>query len=356
MSDEKIQQRKADHLRIIAGEQVESGRTTLLECVNLVHQALPELDLKQIDTSTGFFGKRLELPLMITSMTGGTERAGELNRGLARVAAGCGVAFATGSMRVLFRYPERLSDFAVRKEIPDGVLLGNIGGQQLVEYSVGGVIELTEKIEADGICVHLNPAHELAQDEGDTEFAGVLDAIGELTGALPGRVLVKEVGCGMSPQVVTALLDRNVSYIDVAGRGGTSWPKVESYRQDAAPADTTGGVLSEWGVPTAVGVAVANEMRREGTVVIASGGIRSGLDIARAIALGADLAGVAKPILDAFENGGETTVIEYINRLGRDLKAAMLLSGCADIAALRQARAVVTGELKDWLEQLRIDG
>ncbi len=349
MGDDSILKRKADHLRIVAEEDVEHRGTTLLECVQLIPEALPELALDEIDTQVEFFGKRLSAPLMITSMTGGAERGGELNRALARAAAGAGIAFAVGSQRVLLGHPDRLPEFAVRAAIPDGVLLGNIGAQQLREHPPARIAELVSMIDGDGICVHLNAAHELAQVDGDRDFRGLRELIAQLNEQLDGRVLVKETGAGISSTTVRLLAGRGISFIDVAGAGGTSWPKVESYRAGADLARVIGETFSDWGMPTAACIIGARRRARYDTCIVGSGGIVTGLDAARAIACGANLAGVARAVLLAYLADGAAGAGAFLARLTHELKVAMLLIGCRDLAALREAPRVYTGALRDWL-------
>lgn len=349
MGDDTIQRRKADHLRVVSQDDVLHSCGNMLDCVQLVHNALPELALNQIDTEVEFFGKTLALPLMITSMTGGEKRGAELNRTLARVAGEANIAFAVGSQRVMLKHPERAADFSVRDEIPGGVLLANIGGQQLLEYDIERIDWLVYEIGADGICVHLNPAHELAQPEGDRDFRGVLAAIKELCAAMHGRVLVKEVGHGLSPDVVEKLHEAGVRRFDVAGAGGTSWTKVEARRAANDSDARTGDVLGDWGIPTAAAVIAARDVAPDATIV-ASGGINTGLDMARAIAIGADLCGVARPMLLAFERGGADACRELTRQLRYELKCAMLLTGSRDIAALKCASRVYTNKLAEWLK------
>jgi len=352
MVDDGIQQRKADHVRIVLSEDVGHAGSNMLECVQLLHNALPELALSEIDTGCEFFSKQLSAPLMITSMTGGGERTGELNHSLARAAGRAGIAFSVGSQRVLLEHPERLDDFAVRSEIKDGVLLGNIGAQQLVEYDVARVVELTEMIQADGMCVHLNPAHELAQREGDRDFRGQLAAIAQLVDKMDGRVLVKETGAGMSPGVASRLWQAGVRYLDVAGAGGTSWTKVERHRKGDHLSKAIAWVFGDWGIPTAAAVLGVRRACGDGPCIIGSGGMWSGLDAARAIACGADLAGYAQAALRA-PTGGESQEPDlYLEKVIHELKTAMLLTGCRNLAALRQAPRVYTGALRDWLSNV----
>jgi isopentenyl-diphosphate Delta-isomerase len=356
MPDSPIIRRKGEHLQIVLEQDVQHPHSTLLECVQLMHRALPELDLAQAGLGADFFGKRLAAPLMITGMTGGAELAGKLNRGLAQVAARAGIAFAVGSQRVLFRHPEALSDFAVREHIPNGVLLGNLGAAQLREYPPQDVAELAARIEADGICLHLNPAQELAQPGGDRGFSGVLDAIARLVELMPGRVLVKETGAGLAPQVVRELYQAGVRCFDVAGAGGTSWTKVEGLcADDGTPAGrqarSLGQALAGWGIPTAVCIVGARQVAGAEACIVGSGGIRSGLDAARAIACGANLAGFARPLLLVFSQGGIDAAQSWISNMIAELQAVMLLCGASDCLGMHSASRVYTGELRDWLSQ-----
>lgn len=361
MSESPIIRRKSEHLDIVLRQDVQHPRSTLLECVHLVHCALPELDLAEIDATARFFGKRLAAPLMITGMTGGAHYAGTLNRGLAQAAASCGIAFAVGSQRVLFRHPEALPDFAVREYIPDGVLLGNLGAAQLREYPPQEVAGLVERIAADGICLHLNPAQELAQPGGDRSFLGVLQAIARLAEELPGRVLVKETGAGISPRLVRELTQAGVQYIDVAGAGGTSWTKVEGLcgddgTENGRQARSLGRALAGWGLPTAYCIIAARQAAGAGVCLIGSGGITSGLDAARALACGADVAGFARPVLLEFDRGGVEAARGWISGVIAELKAVMLLCGARDCRMLKSASRVYTGELREWLAEADLLG
>ena len=354
MSDTELTQRKSDHLRIVAEEDVAHRAASLLGDVQLLHQALPELNLSAIDTSVEFFGKRLANPLMITSMTGGAERAGELNRALAAVAAQCGVAFAVGSQRVMLHRPETCADFAVREELgADGVLLGNIGAAQLRQYEPAQIAALAQRIEADGMCVHLNVAHELAQDEGDRSFDGIVAALTRLVEALEGRVLVKETGAGLSPEALALLCGCGVKYIDVAGAGGTSWTRVEGYRVRTPKARAVAETFADWGIPTAFSVLAARRVCPPDCCIIGSGGIHTGLDAARTIACGARLAGVARSLLLAYTAGGVDGAVAHLRRMVHELRCAMLLTSAARVAELQQVRRVYTGRLREWLSAYR---
>jgi len=348
-----IQRRKSEHLRIVAEEDVLHSGGTLLDGVRLLHGALPELNLSEIDLSVRFLGKKLEAPLMITSMTGGAGFAAELNRGLASVAQRLGIAFAVGSQRVLWDHPEALPDFAVRQYIPDGVLLGNIGMAQVATQPLPRLMELATMIQADGLCVHLNPAQELVQPDGDRNFRGVEVPLAALVQMMDSRVIVKETGAGLSPRTIDHLRLCGVRFIDVSGAGGTSWTKVEMHRAEPGPQQLLGQLLSDWGVPTAVSLLAARRIYDKSAPfrlgLIGSGGIANGLDMARAIACGADICGLARPVLLAFMEGGEAAAEAFLRQRIDELRAIMLLCGAPNIQALQQAPRVYTGELRDWL-------
>ena len=341
--------RKSEHLRIVVEEEVLHPEGTLLDGVCLMHQALPELDLAEIDTAVEFFGKRLRAPLLIASMSGGAAHTRELNHQLATVAERCGIAFAVGSQRAMLEHPELHADYAVRPSIPTGVLLGNIGAPQLPQLPTETVAGLAEAIEADGLCVHLNPAQELVQPEGDRSFRGQLAGIGSLVERMGGRVLVKETGAGLAPESLERLRAAGVWAVDVAGRGGTSWTRVEAHRAPPGPARKLGQTLGGWGVPTAFSVVAARRLLGEHACVIAGGGIQTGLDMARSIALGADLCSLARPVLLAWKKGGPDAAETFLNRLIAELRAVLLLTGCRDLASLRRAPRVMRGELLAWL-------
>lgn len=349
-------QRKAEHLDLAAREEVEPDETdALFSCVRLVHRALPELKLSDIELSAELCGGRLRAPLMITGMTGGTERAGQVNRDLARVAEEEGVAFGVGSMRIVLDRPELLGTFDVRPARPPR-LLANLGAQQLVQRGTDAALRLVDVIGADGLCIHLNPAQELVQAAGDRDFTGQLDAIGRLAGELRERLVVKETGCGIGPEVVNELRERGVRVIDVSGAGGTSWTRVEQLRAQTDEARALGELLSGWGLPTAacVGAAVDVLGRRKGprVQVIASGGVRTGLDVARALALGADLAGFALPMVRAHQRGGIEAARAALRSAIAALRAACLLVGARDVQGLRSSRPVVLEPLRGWISQL----
>jgi isopentenyl-diphosphate Delta-isomerase len=352
VSDTAISRRKEEHLQIVLDRDVSFGRSTLLPDVHLVHEALPEVDLEEIDLTTEFFGKRLAAPFIIPSMSGGAKIARRMNHELADVAERCGVALAVGSQRIMLDHPEVREDFAVRSSMPNGVLLANIGAAQLAHRSTDEIASLVQSIEADGLCVHLNPAQELVQPEGDRRFRGQLEGIARLVDRLQGRLLVKETGAGLAPRTLRLLHSVGVTVVDVAGAGGTSWTKVEMFRIPYGEGRRLGETFADWGVPTAFSILAARKILGEEACVIASGGLQTGLDCAKSFALGASLVGCARPLLLAWHRHGIEGARSFLAGLIYELRSAMLLTGCCDLAALRKAPRVITGELRHWLSAL----
>jgi len=352
MADDTTARRKDAHLDLCADGDVEpQGNDTLLSQVHLVHCALPELALGDVDLSTPFFGKRLKAPLAITGMTGGTERAQQVNRDLASVAEELGLAFGVGSQRAMSEDPSRAATFKVREVAPTAVLIGNLGVQQAIKLGMDGIVRLVDGIGADGLAVHLNPAQELAQPEGDRDFRGGYALLRQLAKHFGERLLVKETGCGLSPAVARRLVECGVKVVDVSGLGGTSWVRVEELRTQGAAARVAQD-FSRWGIPTAAAVASVRKAVGQGVTVIASGGIRTGLEVAKCLGLGADLAGMALPLFRAQQRGGRDGVREALEVVLQSLRRAVLLAGAGTPQELRQRTVVVTGELKDWLQAL----
>lgn len=346
----RLRQRKQSHLDLCANEEVEySGKTTLFEEVDLLHDALPELALDAIDVGTEFLGKRLRAPLLITGMTGGTDDAFAVNRDLAQVAERYGIAFGLGSQRIMQRDPGTAATFAVREYAPSVALLANLGLNQAAQQTTDEVRRLVESVAADALCLHLNPAQELIQPEGDRDFRGGRAALSRLCRELPVPVIVKETGCGVSRAVGMMLRDAGVRYVDVSGAGGTSWVRVEMLRGDARSREL-GSALSQWGIPTAATLVMLADLDLE---LIASGGLRSGVDIAKAIALGAHLCGAALPIYRAYRAGGIAAATELVERLTAELRAAMLLTGSQTLSELRRQPVVLGDRLNAWVTAAR---
>lgn len=351
MPDEPaIAKRKADHLEVAASGRADFARSTLLEHVHLAHQALPELALEDIDLSTELFGKQLAAPLVITGMTGGTAEAAAVNRDLARAAQAAGVALGLGSQRAMAEHPELAASYQVRDVAPDVVLIGNVGAVQAKAMGADKVVELAKAIGADAIAIHLNVGQELIQDRGDRDFRGLVDTIARLVEASALPVVVKETGCGLSPQAARALVGAGVQTVDVAGAGGTSWVAVEAVRAaDGSDAAVLGGELWDWGLPTAVSTVACV---RAGLATIASGGLRSGYDVARALALGARAGGMAAPMLRAQRAGGVEGIATVIDRVVRAVRAVCLLTGSRTPADLARAPRHLGAPLRAFLDDL----
>ena len=352
-----IQSRKSDHLALCAeGDVGFRAQGTLLGGVRLVHDALPELAASEVDLGAAVFGKKLRAPILIAAMTGGTDEAGRVNRDLAAIAEERGYAFGLGSQRAMVVRPETRASYGVRDVAPSTVLFGNVGVVQARQMKTREVQALVDAVGADALCVHLNPAMELVQPGGDRDFRGGLETIARLSAELTVPVIVKETGCGISPSVARRVLDAGARGIDVSGAGGTSWVGVETLRaeqQGDARARSLGVAFWDWGIPTAVSVAsVAPLAAKKNALLVATGGVGTGLDAARAIVLGAHLAGIARPVLKALREGGKDGAIAFLDAVESELRAAMLLTGCRDLGALRNAPRVLSAELLGWLAQV----
>ena len=339
-------QRKVDHLNLCNDAQVEArGRSTLLEQVHLMHDSLPELAFADLNTQVELCGRTLAAPLMVSGMTGGADAAREINRTIARVAERYGLAFGVGSQRAMLRDPALTASYEVRDVAPNLVLFGNIGAVQATTSTTSEISELVKRIGADALCVHLNPGQEMIQAHGDRDFQGCADAIERLANELHVPVIAKETGCGMSRRTLARLRKAGITTVDVSGAGGTTWVGVEALRARGVQAQL-GELLWDWGVPTAPSIAWAAE---SGMVTIASGGIRNGLDAARAIALGARVASSALPWLRATMARGEEGAQQVAEEQLLALRTIMVLTGSADVAALQRAPRLYGSELQQWL-------
>ncbi len=348
-----IAKRKSDHLEVAASGRADFTRSTLLEHVHLIHQALPELALDDIDLTTMLVGKRpLRAPVIVTGMTGGTAEATAVNRDLARAAQAAGVAFGVGSQRAMAEHPELTASYQVRDVAPDVVLLGNVGAVQALAMGPAKCGELAKAIGADALAIHLNPGQELIQERGDRDFRGVVDAIARIVDAAGVPIVVKETGCGLSIQAARALIRAGVTTVDVAGAGGTSWVAVEAVRaSEGSNAASLGTELRDWGLPTAVSVVACV---RAGLTTIASGGIRSGYDIARALALGATAGGMAAPLLRAQRAGGYEAALQELERMIASIRSICLLVGCARAVDLARAPRHLGAPLRAFLDDLEL--
>jgi isopentenyl-diphosphate delta-isomerase len=345
--------RKLDHLRICVGQEVEAGWAGFSD-VRLVHSALPECDMDRIDRGTRFLGHGFSFPLFIAAMTGGHPETAEVNRRLARAAERYGIGMGVGSQRAALENSDLENTFSVvRDEAPRAFLVANLGAVQLRDHGAEWAERAVAMIDADAIAIHLNFLQEAIQPEGDHDATGCLAAIQELAGAFRVPVIVKETGSGISAGTARRCWGVGCGAIDIGGWGGTNWAAIESIRADETKKAEHRGLIdlgarfADWGIPTVVSLC---EVARTGGPVIATGGVRSGLDIAKAVALGADLAGMALPLLaPALES--EDALFGTIARIEQELRVAMFLTGSPNLAALRKARVFISGRTREMIEQ-----
>lgn len=332
-----ISNRKSDHIRINLEKDVQSGLTTGLENYHFIHRALPEINLQDVDPAIEIFNKYLSSPILISSMTGGTDEAYKVNQILAQAAQETHVAMGVGSQRIAIEEPQLAYSFQIRRYAPDILLFANLGAIQLnYGYGVAECQRAVDMIEADALVLHMNPLQEALQKEGQTDFAGLLEKIEVICTAINVPVVAKEVGWGFSKQDISMLHQAGVAAIDVAGAGGTSWSQVEMYRAEDENLAKLASAFSDWGIPTAEVlenvVQVAPTMK-----IIASGGLRNGVDIAKCVALGASLGGMAGPFLKAAAISIEESV-KLIELLKSQIISCMFATGSISINHLRQGK------------------
>lgn len=338
-----IDQRKSDHIKINLEQDVRSALTTGLENYRFVHEALPELDLNRIDTTLSLFGKNLHSPILISSMTGGTEEAGEINQRLAEAARETSVAMGVGSQRAAFEHRGQIPTFAITRRVaPDILLFANLGAVQLnYGYGIDQCRKAVDMIEADALILHLNPVQEAVQDAGDTNFSELAKKIEEICKKLKVPVIAKEVGWGISERSAKLLADCGVSAIDVAGAGGTSWSQVEMHRASDEFTRQLAATFVGWGIPTAESILNVKQTVPDMTI-FASGGIKDGLDIAKCIALGATLGGMAGQFLKAAAISTDNA-IEMIKLTKRQIEVTMFATGATNLKELRNIQLKVSG-------------
>lgn len=327
--------RKVDHIRINLERDVQfPNLTTGLENYHFTHQALPEANLDDVDTSITLFGKQLSAPLLISSMTGGTDLAEQINHNLAKAAQKHRIAMGLGSQRAAIEDDKLAESYQIRRFAPDVLLFANLGAVQLnYGYTVEHCQRAIDMVEADALILHFNVLQEVVQPEGDVKWAGLLEKVEQVAARLSVPVIAKEVGWGFSEDAARKLADAGVSAIDVAGSGGTSWSEVEYHRAPTAFHARVAAVFADWGIPTADAIQYATHAAPH-LPVIASGGLRSGLDVAKGIALGATLGGLASPFLKAAAQS-TTAAEELISELTAQFRIAMFCSGAKTIAELQ---------------------
>ncbi len=333
MMNTSLNKRKIEHLDIIRQDPDTDRRQHFFDRIHLKHRALPEIDLESVDPSVNFEGKKLSFPLFISSMTGGAhERLTRINRNLARAAEATGVAMGVGSQRVMFMDEAARESFHLRPFAPNAVLFANIGAVQLnYGFTPDMCREAVEWLDADGLYLHLNPLQEAVQPEGDTNFSGLAAKIAAVVDAVDVPVLVKEVGAGISREDVQCLMDAGVRFIDVAGRGGTSWSRIEQQRRSTP--HQLGYLFQDWGLPTPQALQMLQPYA-SCFEFIASGGVRNGLDMAKAMVLGASYCGMARPFIGPAEESAEA-VMEMIEQRKEEFRIALFLTGSAGVADIK---------------------
>jgi isopentenyl-diphosphate delta-isomerase len=335
----QISSRKSDHININLNKDVKSGLSTGLDRYHFIHRALPELDLDKINTSQTIFGKRLTSPILISSMTGGTNEAEKINMNLAEAAQATGIAMAVGSQRIALENPDLAHSFQVRRVAPDILLFANLGAVQLnYGYDVTHCQRAVDMIGADALILHFNALQEAVQPEGDTHFAGLLSKIEMVCKAIEVPVIAKEVGWGFSRQDIQLLESAGVAAIDVAGAGGTSWSQVEMHRAKSESQARVSEAFLDWGIPTAETIGNVKAITQR-LLIIASGGLRTGVDIAKCLALGAHLGGIAGIFLKVAVKSVEATV-EVISEIERELKICLFATGSANLEQLDHSKLV----------------
>ena len=341
--------RKLDHLRITLIEDVEAG-DTWLEYVRLIHRAVPELNAEKVNTEVEVFGKKLKAPIIVTGMTGGNEHAAKINAVIAEVVEELGLGMGVGSQRAAIEHPELAWTFRIARErAPNALLIANLGAPQIVKgYGIEEIRKAIEMIDADAIAIHLNTAQEAFQPEGDVDFEGLIDKLSKLVDKVDKPIIIKETGAGLDYDSVKMLREIGIKAFDVSGSGGTSWVKVEMYRAKEKGQEVLATVakwLESWGIPTAASV-IETRAAAPDALVIGSGGIRTGLDALKVLALGADLTGVALPALRAAYRGKEE-LKKYLEAMMLAIRAGLFLTASRDVKEIR-GKAIIFGPLKEW--------
>ena len=346
-----IEKRKLRHIRLSLEENVEGDIGTGFEDVRLIHRSLPEIDLDDVDTGTELFGKVLSFPLIISAITGGTEEAMEINATLASAANETGIGIGVGSQRIAIEDPSVEDTFAiVRKRAPEALVMGNIGCPQLsLGWGVDEARRCVDMVAADALAIHMNPLQEAVQVGGDTNYRGVLEKIKEITGALDTPVVMKETGCGIAFEDAVKMEAAGASGLELSGVGGTSWAAVEHHiaREEGKRGQQyLGEALWNWGLPTAVSIVETSQSTN--LDIIASGGLRTGVELAKAIVLGASAVGMAKPFLEKAVEGPEA-LKEHIEDILMEFRTVMFLVGARDIDELGRVPAIILGKTGEWL-------
>ncbi|MFO7796446.1 MAG: type 2 isopentenyl-diphosphate Delta-isomerase [Promethearchaeati archaeon] len=356
-----ITNRKDEHILLVSEEDVESNETTWMEHIRFVQSALPELNLDDINLSSEFLGKSISAPIIVGAMTGGTELTKKINVSLAKAAQKYNIPMMVGSQRVIVRHPETKETFsAVRENAPDIPIVGNIGiAQVAASENFDYIATIIDNIKADALAIHLNVIQELIQPEGDKVFSGTIEKIKTIKNQYKIPIVVKECGCGISKEIAQKLVEIGVEVIDVSGVGGTSWVAVEYYRAKKEKIQSKmdlGKLYWDWGIPTAASILEVSSVVNQSslTKIIGSGGIRNGIDVAKALRIGAHYAAMARPFLMvALE--GSTSIENFIEKTLTELKITMLLTSSRNPVELKNAPIVISSSLKEWIKERKLE-
>jgi isopentenyl-diphosphate delta-isomerase len=346
-----IEKRKQRHLKLSLEEDVQADIGTGFEDVRLIHRSLPEIDLEEVSTETELFGKKLASPLIVSAITGGTDYAKKINSTLASAVEELGLGIGVGSQRIALENPSVADTFTIVRELaPSAMVMGNIGCPQLsLGWGVEEARKCVEMIRADALAIHMNPLQEAVQVQGETKYRGVLNKIGKVTNELDVPVVMKETGCGISREDAMMLESVGVAALEVSGVGGTSWAAVEHHIAKAEgkkDQEALGEALWNWGIPTAISVVETSQSTD--LKIVASGGMRTGVEMTKAIALGADAVGIARPFLEKAVEGPEY-LKEYAQNILLEFKTVMFLVGAKDVDELRSVPVVILGRTGEWL-------
>ncbi len=352
-----IEKRKLRHIRVSLEEDVETDIATGFEDIRLVHRALPEIDLDEVSTETSFYGVKLAAPLIISAITGGTDEAQEINRTLAEVAEEKHIGISVGSQRIAVTQPKTVPTFSiVRETAPTTFVMGNLGCPQLsLGWGVDEAKRCIDMIKADALALHMNPLQEAVQVDGDTNYRGVYEKITELSNNLETPLIMKETGAGIAWEDALKMQRAGASGLELSGVGGTSWSAVEYHiAKEVGKKDMEylGGALWNWGIPTSI--SLIETTQKTDLSVISSGGIRTGVEIVKSLALGADMSGIAKPFLEKAVEGKDS-LSQYVDDIIREIRVTMFLVGARDINELRGVPVLVMGKTMEWLSLRGID-
>jgi isopentenyl-diphosphate delta-isomerase len=346
-----IEKRKLRHIRVSLEKNVETDITTGFEDIKLIHRALPEIDLDEVSSEIVLFGKKLAAPLVISAITGGTVEAARINEILADVAEEKQIGISVGSQRIAIDQPDTAPTFSiVRERATSTFVMGNLGCPQLsLGWGVPEVEKCIEMIDADALALHMNPLQEAVQVDGDTNYRGVYDKISELTKSLTTPIVMKETGAGIAWEEAIKMQKAGAAGLEISGVGGTSWSAVEYHiakEVGKREMEYLGGALWNWGIPTTV--SVVETTQKTDLIVISSGGIRTGVEIAKSIALGAHAGGVAKPFLEKAVQGRDA-LAEHVDNIIREIKVAMFLVGARNVDELQRVPVLIMGKTAEWL-------